>query len=291
MTPNVPRLVTVQLGRCSSNGTEPLCTDEALVFVEELADHGVPAVRFVVDAAEATDGMLRIIGHARRRGLAPTVALRGRSIGTMIAPIAEAGAAAIAVPLHSHVASVHQAIEGGLADWSRSIALAGIVRDSGSVLEMETRVTPANALCLLPLMEEVEALHAAQWRLDFFGANGSATAATSAATTLLHAASHGQLRIFVHNLPQIGSVLARPFGRFRPLQLRDLTLINGGESMHVMASGDVRFDGLGVACAGNIRQSSIDVLLMRALSFASLRLLQAPRAVAAAERGRAYATA
>jgi hypothetical protein len=241
-------------------GGEPLCVEEMLALINELADLGVPALRFTTDAIAASDGMLRAVEHARRRKLAPIVALRGRADGTLIGPIVEAGAAAIAIPLHSHVASIHRAVAESRSHWSRSIALAGVVRDSGGALEIETHVTPLNVFPLLPLMEEIEVLGAARWRLTFDGSNFGRTAAITASTVVMHAAARERLRIVVHGLPQVSAILANPLGWFQPPELTNLTLIHTDETMRISCCGDVYLDEFGSQRAGSIRHALIEAI-------------------------------
>jgi hypothetical protein len=264
MTWNAPRLVTIDLSSMpfadAAIGAQPLCIEEMLSLINELADLGVPAVRFTIDATEASDGMLRAIEHARRRKLAPIVTLRGCSDGALIGPIVKAGAATIAVPLHSHVASIHQAVAEGHGDWSRSIGLAGLVRDAGGSLEIETCVTSANALPLLPLMEEIEVLGAAQWRLTFDGSNIGSALAITASTAVMHAAARDRLQIIVHDLPQLSAILAKPLGWFQPPVLTNLKIMNAGEAMRISYCGDVYFDQPGSGRAGSIRQALIDAI-------------------------------
>jgi hypothetical protein len=277
MVLNIPQLVTIDVGRAPTTGTaasaEPLCTEELLVLIDEIADLGVPAVRFSLDASEASDGALRAIEHARQLRLAPIVALRGNADGMLVGAIARAGAAGIAVPLHSHAAAIHQTIAGPDGDWGRSITLAHLIRQSGAALEIETRITARNALPLLPLMETVEALQAAQWRLAFGGSNISNTLETTTVTVILHATARDRLRIIVHDLPQLSAVMANTCGRFLPPDLRNLTSISAGESLRVSECGDVCFDDLAAGgrrlrslgpraerCTGSIRRQPIDMI-------------------------------
>ncbi|MEO8216110.1 MAG: hypothetical protein ABI718_03405 [Acidobacteriota bacterium] len=262
MIPNVPRLVTIELTATPRSlepiADEPLCTDELLSLVDELADAGVTAVRFVTDERGANDRGLRAIEHARRRRLMPIVALTGSVEDPLVGTIAEAGAVVIAVPLHSHEAATHDAIECAFGGWSRSVRMAGIVRDHKCALEIDTRVTPVNAPPFLPLMETVIALQAAQWRLTFDVLAASGTFATAATTGILHAAAENRVPIIVHRLPQLRTGLASVLSGFHPSALRSLTVIDAGDEMWISSSGHVSFGTPAGGRVGNIRRQAIE---------------------------------
>ena len=262
---SVPSLITIDFRPgVRRPGREPLCIDELLVLVDEIADLGVPHARFVVPAGEPDEDVLRTIEHAQRRKLHPAVAFDGAfnrcAEQPLLCAIAEAGASAIAVPLHSHNAAIHRSVGGPDARWSQSIRLASLVRDCGVPLEIETRITHANALPLFPLMEMIEAMHGAQWRLDFRGSNAGDTVATTMSIVILHAAASGRLRIIVHDFPQLAAVLTTRCGLFRTPDLANLTIINAGEAMRVSRCGDIAFDDREPRHAGNIRSQPIDFL-------------------------------
>lgn len=253
-----PRLVTLHLPDRAAQSHEVLCTDELLVLVDELADAGVNAARFFVRDPHVADDSLRVIEHARRRKLAPVAALRGAADSSAIALLAEAGASTIAIPLHSHNATTHEAVEEH-GDWGRSVHLANVVRDFGAALEIETRVTSINAVPLLPLLEVVDTLECARWRLDFHDMH-SGVATTAATTLLLHAASRGGLQVIVHGLPQLRQAIETPVGDLPRPNLRCLTMIDAGEAMEISACGDIRIEGSACGFPANVRQMAIDAV-------------------------------
>lgn len=274
MTFQVPRLITLDVGRTPADRQttrEPLCIDEMLSLVEELADLGVARIRLLLHDVGAVDDLERLIPYARRRRCAVTVVCRTHADAASIGIIAEARPDAIAIPLHSHTADIHNSIDGQIG-WSGSIHLAAAVHETGIPLEIETAVTPRNALPLMPLSEVVESLHAASWHLDFSRARLSDALATSAATALIHIAANGRLRVSVHELPFLRQIV-----RQHATLLQVLMMTDAAEAMHVSSSGDVRSGGIVV---GNVRIQTFEAIQERSRSYvrgipdAGLRVLQ-----------------
>ena len=261
MTFQVPRLITLDVGRPSAGRQtkrEPLCIDEMLSLTGELADLGVARIRLLLHDVSAIDDLERLTAYARRRRCAVTVVCRTHADTASIGDIADARPDAMAIPLHSHNAEIHKLVDGGM-DWSWSIHLASAVHDSGIPLEIETAITPGNALPLMPLSEVVESLHAASWHLDFSHARLSDAITTSAATALIHIAARGHLHVSVHELP----FLRRIVGEHATLP-GALMMTDAAEAMHVSSSGDVRVNDVVV---GNVRVQTFDTIQERSRSY------------------------
>jgi len=261
MTFQVPRLITLDVGRSSAGRQtkrEPLCIDEMLSLAGELADLGVARMRLLLHDVNAIDDLERLTAYARRRRCAVTVVCRTHADAASIGAIAEARPDAIAIPLHSHTAEIHKLVGGGI-DWSWSIHLASAVHETGLLLEIETAITPGNALPLMPLSEVVESLHAASWHLDFSQARLNDAISTAAATALIHIAASGCLRLSVHELPFLRQIV-RQHATLLPL----LLMTDAAEAMHVSSSGDVRVSGIVV---GNVRVQTFDTIQERSRSY------------------------
>ncbi|HEX7680332.1 MAG TPA: radical SAM protein [Thermoanaerobaculia bacterium] len=275
MTFQIPRLITLDVGRPSAGRQtkrEPLCIDEMLSLAEELADLGVARMRLLLHDVSAIDDLERLTAYARRRRCAVTVVCRTHADAASIGAIAEAMPNAIAIPLHSHTADIHKLVDGGI-DWSWSVHLATAVHETGIPLEIETAITPGNALPLMPLSEVVESLHAASWHLDFSHARLSDAITTSAATALIHIAARGRLRVSVHELPFLRQIV-----RQHTVLLPLLMMTDAAEAMHVSSSGDVRVNDIIV---GNVRVQTFDTIQERSRSYvvsgipdAGLRVVQ-----------------
>lgn len=275
MTCQVPRFITLDVGRPSDGRPtkrEPLCIDEMLSLAGELADLGVARMRLLFHDVRAIDDLERLTAYARRRRCAVTVVCRTHADAASIRDIADARPDAMAIPLHSHTAEIHKRVDGGI-DWSWSIHLASAVHETGIPLEIETAVTPGNALPLMPLSEVVESLQAASWHLDFSHARLNDAVSTSAATALIHIAARGRLRVSVHELPFLRRIV-RQHAPLLPL----LTMTDAAEAMHVSSAGDVRVSDLVV---GNVRVQTLDTIQERppgyvlpAIADAGMRVLQ-----------------
>jgi hypothetical protein len=262
-----PRLVTLDIGHRSIDRhakTEPLCIDEMLSLIGELADLGVGRMRFLLHDVEAIDDLERLIQYARGRRCATTAVCRTHADAASIAAIACARPDAIAIPLHSHSADVHDAV-GSEIEWSQSIHLATAVHETGMPLEIETAIEPRNALPLMPLSEVVESLHAASWHLDFSHARLSDGIATSAATALIHIAASGRLRVSVHELPFLHQIV-RQHASGLPL----MAITGAADTMHVSWSGDVRRGGRDIV-VGNVRIHALDTIQELSRADAALR--------------------
>jgi len=158
MTFQALRLIVLDVGNKPAERLpkiEPLCIAEMLSLIEELADLGVERIRLLLHDAEAIDDLERLIEYARRRRCAVTTVCRTHADAASIATIAGARPDAIAIPLHSHTADVHHAV-GSEIEWSESIHLAAAVHETDIPLEIETAITPQNALALMPLSEVVD---------------------------------------------------------------------------------------------------------------------------------------
>jgi hypothetical protein len=255
------RIVTLDVGhRLVDRRTmvEPLCIDEMLSLIGELADLGVERMRFLVHDVEAIDDLERLIPYARRRRCAVTAVCRTHVDTASIVAIAEAGPDAIAVPLHSHIADVHRAVGSEIA-WSQSIHLATTVLDTGIPLEIETTILPRNVLPLMPLSEVVESLHAASWHLDFSNARLSDALATSAATALIHIAANGRLRISVHELPFLRTIVLQHAAGLPAATPPLVATTSAAEAMHISRTGDVRTSNAGIL-VGNVRAQALDTM-------------------------------
>lgn len=256
-----PRLVTLDIGRPSidrQTAVEPLCIDETLSLIGELADFGVERMRFLLHDAEALDDLERMIQYARRRRCAVTAVCRTHVDTASIAVIAGAGPDAIAIPLHSHIADVHHAV-GNEIEWSQSIHLATTIHDTGIPLEIETAILPMNVLPLMPLSEVVESLHAASWHLDFSNARMSDALATSAATALIHIAASGRMRITVHELPFLRAVVLQHAAGLPAATAPLVATTSAAEAMHISQAGDVHTSGTGILL-GNARVQTLDTM-------------------------------
>jgi len=262
MTFQALRLIVLDVGNKPAERLpkiEPLCIAEMLSLIEELADLGVERIRLLLHDAEAIDDLERLIEYARRRRCAVTTVCRTHADAASIATIAGARPDAIAIPLHSHTADVHHAV-GSEIEWSESIHLATTVHETGIPLEIETAITPRNALALMPLGEVVESLHAASWHLDFSRVRLSDAIATAAATALVHIAASGRLRISVHELPLL---------RRGDRNLALVTTTGADEAMHVSWSGDVRTGGV---ILGNVRVQTFDTIQELSRGYAATHL-------------------
>jgi hypothetical protein len=278
-----PCLVTLDIGRSTYDqaaGSEPLCFAEQLSIVDEIADLGVGQLRLLFHDREEIESVVRLTEYARRRRCAVTVVLRTEVEESLIREISALKPAAIAIPLHSHAAALHQAIAGRVIEWSRSIHLAAAVWESGAELEIESAIATQNAFPLQPLCEVVEALHASSWRLDFSRSSLPHGTATAAANAIVHAASACRTRITVHDLPLLRGILRRPLGepqRNPPF----LTTTASADSMHLTWFGDVRTGETATPIAGSVRIQTLAAIYELSPQFVALRSSASRRATSA----------
>jgi hypothetical protein len=257
---HVPRLVTIEIGgsggRDIPDARKPLCPDELVTIVNELADLRVRTVRFAVLDTMDRGILSRPAAHARHRGLATIVALLTPPAKDAVRDIALLRPTTIAVPLNGHIAAIHGAIPGGLA-WGDAVAITTTIAHSGVPPAIETRASCYNAASLRPLAELIENLGVTLWSIDFRDVQLPPQTLSMAADVILDIAARDVLTIAVHDLPIIRPAL---LGRLhtaarRVPDFRRLDLLERGETIVISADGDVTRDGLVV---GNVRTQAVN---------------------------------
>jgi hypothetical protein len=257
-----PRLVTLDIGRNlrdQTDGGEPLCFAEQLSIIGEIASLGVgeTRLRLLFHDPDEIESVVRLTDYARRRHCQVTVVCHTAIDGPLMREICALKPHAIAVPLHSHDAALHDSLAGPGPDWSQSIHLATALRLAGAMVEIESTLTSRNLNHLLPLSEVVESLQAASWRLDYSRANITGELASAAAVAILHIAATGGLQLIVHGLPQLDRALPYATAGLRPAMLPFLESTSSADAMHISWFGDLHAGATLSPVAGSVRQLAL----------------------------------
>jgi hypothetical protein len=220
----VPRLVDFDFGW---SAREPLCADELIMVVNELADCRVAETRFVVSLSSPHDDVARVAEHARRR-----------RIRTVLS-ITEAAGIEKCLDVPCDVVS--------LPPWFPEDALVRVSR-SPADLELNSQLSPTASWKTDG--EIVVGRGVSQWRIELAGS------ATHDGHVVARVRELGALpleRICIQNVDRDGW---RTFAdSTSPLPDRQTRLVVGSEEkVSIRRNGDVVFAG---AVVGSVRERQI----------------------------------
>lgn len=153
-----------------------LTTGEARSLIDDLAAYGPPRPILVLtggDPFERPD-LADLVSHARAAGL--TVALSPsvtpRLTGERLAELRAAGASAVSLSLDGATAPMHDGFRGVAGVFDATLEAAGLVRDLGFRLQINTTVCAGNVDELPAILRQVTELGAGLWSVFFLVPTG-----------------------------------------------------------------------------------------------------------------------